>query len=198
MRLRSPLVLAVQLWHGNVRLVDHHQEVLGEVVEQRVGRLPRTPAVDGRRVVLDAVAVAELGHHLQVVAGAHLQALGLEQLALGLEEREPLGQLLLDADDGGLHPLGAGGVVGGREHHQILEGLQALAGERVEHGDAFNLVAEELDPHRSLVIGGMDLDGVAPHPELAPRQVHVVALVLQVDQAAKDRALVVLGAGVDH
>ena len=32
----------------------------------------------------------------------------------------------------------------------------------------------------------MDLDGVAPHPELAPDEVHVVALVLHVDQAAQD------------
>ena len=49
----------------------------------------------------------------------------------------------------------------------------------------------ELDAHRGLVVGGVQLDGVAPHPELAPHQVHVVALVLHVDQLAEDRALVV-------
>ena len=46
------------------------------------GRLARAPAVDRRRVVLDAVAEADLLHHLEVVLGAHAEALGLEQLAL--------------------------------------------------------------------------------------------------------------------
>ena len=93
------LVLAVQLRHGLVALVDDDEEVLGEVVEQRVGRLARAPAVDRRRVVLDAVAEADLLHHLEVVLGAHAQALGLEQLALLLEVGQPLLQLGLDAHD---------------------------------------------------------------------------------------------------
>ena len=87
------LVLAVELGDGDVGLVDHHQEVVGEVVEQGVGRLARLPAVEWGGVVLDAVAVADLGHHLEVVLGAHAQPLGLEQLALGLEA----GQLLAAA-----------------------------------------------------------------------------------------------------
>ena len=51
----------------------------------------------GRRVVLDAVAEADLLHHLEVVLGAHAQALRLEQLALLLELGQPLLQLGLDA-----------------------------------------------------------------------------------------------------
>ena len=54
-----------------------------------------------------------------------------------------------------------------------------------------DLVAEQLDAHGGLVVGRVDLDGVAPHPELAPHEVHVVALVLHVDELAQDRALVV-------
>ena len=81
------LVLAVQLGHGLVALVDDEQEVVGEVVEQRERRLAEVAAVDVHRVVLDAVAVADLGHHLEVVLGAHAQALGLEQLALAPRTR---------------------------------------------------------------------------------------------------------------
>ena len=75
----------------------------------------------GRRVVLDAVAEADLLHHLEVVLGAHAQALGLEQLALLLELGQPLLQLGLDADDGRLHALLAGDVVGGREDDELVE-----------------------------------------------------------------------------
>ena len=42
------------------------------------------------------------------------------------------GQLGLDADDGRLHPLVAGHVVGGREDRQLVERADLLAGERVD------------------------------------------------------------------
>ncbi len=47
-----------------------------------------------------------------------------------------------------------------------------------------------------LLVGGVDLDGVAPDPELPAGQVHVVARVLQVDQPPEQVALVVLLPGV--
>ena len=93
----------------------------GEVVEQGERRLAGAAAVDVHRVVLDAVAVADLLDHLQVVLRAHAQALRLEQLALVLEPRQPLLQLGLDADHRLAHALVAGDVVGGREDLRALE-----------------------------------------------------------------------------
>ena len=63
--------------------------------------------------------------------------------------------------------------------------------------DALDLVAEQLDADAALLVGGEHLDGVAPHPELVPGEVEVVALVLQVDEPAQDRALVALLAHVE-
>ena len=73
-----------------------HEVVLGEEVEQRVRRLARRAAVEVAAVVLDAGADAGLGQHLEVVLGAHPEALGLEQLALLLELLQALAQLDLD------------------------------------------------------------------------------------------------------
>ena len=47
-----------------------HEVVLGEEVEQRVGRLPRCPPVEMPAVVLHPRADARLGQHLEVVLGA--------------------------------------------------------------------------------------------------------------------------------
>ena len=113
------LVHAADLRHRHVGLVDDEQEVLGEVVDQAVGRRARRPAVDVPGVVLDAGAEADLAHHLDVVGRAHAQPLRLEQLALPLELGQPVGQLELDAGDGPLHPLRAGDVVGGREDVEL-------------------------------------------------------------------------------
>ena len=79
-----------------------------------------------------------------------------------------------------------------REQHQPVELLDDLAGERVDRRDALHLVAEERDAHAALLVGGEHLDGVAPHPELVAGEVEVVALVLQLDEAGEDRALLAL------
>ena len=112
-------VLGVQLRHRDVALVDHEEEVVREVVEQRVRRLAVVPAVDVHRVVLDAVAVPHLLDHLEVVLGAHPEALRFEELAVGFEPRQALLQLGFDAHHGLAHDLVAGDVVRGGEHDEL-------------------------------------------------------------------------------
>ena len=115
-----------------------------------------------------------------------------------LELGQPLLELRLDALDGHAHALVAGDVVGGGEDHQLVEHRRRcspVSGSTTD--DALDLVAEQLDADGVLLVGGVDLEGVAPDPELAPHQVEVVALVLDVDQLAQDRALVVLLAHPD-
>ena len=186
------LVLRVELRDRDVALVDDEQPVLREVVEQGVGRLAVDAPVDVHRVVLDAVAVPDLLDHLEVVLGAHAQPLRLEELAVLLEPREPLLQLGFDADHGLAHDLVAGDVVRGREDDELGELVHLLAGERIDDRDALDLVAEELDAGDGLLVRRMELDGVAADTELAAAQRRVVALVLHVDELAKDRALVAL------
>ncbi len=173
------------LRHGDVRLVDDEQEVLGEVVDQRVRGGALGAAVDVPRVVLDARARPDLAHHLDVVGGAHAQALRLEQLALLLELVQPVAELVLDAGDRPLHPLRAGDVVGGREDVHLLLVAHHLAGQRVERVELVDLVAEELDPQRELLVHRDDLDGVAAHAERAAGEGQVVAGVLHADELAQ-------------
>ena len=65
-------------------------------------------------------------------------------------------------------------------HHVLV-----LAGQRVKLHNAVNLVAEELDPNRKfVVVGQVDVHRVPFYAELVADEVHVVALILQLDQAA--------------
>lgn len=173
-----------------MRLVDDQQEVVGEVVEEGVGRGAGLAAVHVHRVVLDARTGADLTHHLDVVGGAHPQPLGLQVLALLLHRGEAVRQLGLDPGDGPLHALRARDVVAGREDVQLLVLADDLTGERMEGGQRLDLVAEHLDPHGQLFVHREDLDGVAAHPEGATGEGHVVAGVLDVDEAAQQRVAV--------
>ena len=179
------LVHRADLRHRLVRLVEDEEEVLGEVVDEAVrGRAGRA-AVDVAAVVLDAVAEADLAHHLEVVGRAHAQALGLEELALLLEERQLVLELELDAADGPLHALGAGDVVRGREDVHLLLLVDDLARHGVQGVDALDLVTEELDADRELLVDRDDLDRVAADAEGAAREGEVVAGVLHLDEAAQ-------------
>ena len=65
-------------------------------------------------------------------------------------------------------------------HHVLV-----FAGQRVKLHNAVNLVAEELDPNRKfVVVGQVDVHRVPFYAELVADEVHVVALILQLDQAA--------------
>ena len=88
-RLALPVAVvhAAHLGDALVALVDDDERVLGQVVEQRGRRLPGRAAREVARVVLDAVAVADLAQHLQVEHRALVEPLRLQQLALALEQR---------------------------------------------------------------------------------------------------------------
>ena len=81
-------------------LVDEDEAIVGKVVEEGVGRLAGGAAVEPAGVVLDAVAETHLLEHLQIVEGALLEPLGLEQLALAPQRVEALLQLDPDPLDG--------------------------------------------------------------------------------------------------
>ncbi len=184
------LVHAADLRHRLVRLVDKDDVVGREVVEQRVRRGARRPAVEDPRVVLDPVAEAELAHHLEVVLGALADPVRLQQPVLRLEEGHLLLELVLDLVVGALDRRLRGDVLGRREDRDRVELRVDLAGERVEVRDQLDLVAEHRDAVGRLRVGGLDLDHVALHTEPPPAEESVVADVLDVDQLPQHQVAV--------
>ena len=164
-------------------LVHEQHKVLGEVVDQRKGRAARLPAGEHPGVVLNALAEANLLEHLHVVAGALLNALGLDELSLAFKVVHPLLHLPLDIPDGLVHLLLGHDVVRGRVDGNVLQLGNGVPCQGVKLCQPVDLVPEELHPH-GLVrgVGGEDLHHVPPHPELVADEVHVVALVLQLHQ----------------
>ncbi len=84
------------LRHRLVALVDEEEGVLGQIFEQGRRRLAGQAAGEEAAVILDPRAAAGGGDHLEVEIGALLEPLRLEQLALGDQLLEPLGELVAD------------------------------------------------------------------------------------------------------
>ena len=103
-----------------------------------------------------------------------------------LQLRQALVQLRLDVVDRLLELVLRRDEVLGRVDVERVALGQQLAGQRVDLDDPLDLVAEEVDAHGQLLVGGQDREAVAAQAELAAHEVHVVALVLHVDEAAHD------------
>ena len=180
---------APNLRQRDVGLVHDHQEVLGEEIDQRAGRVADVAPVQVDGVVLDARAVPHLGEHLQVVARAHADALGLQELPLVREALLHPGQLRLDQGLGALDGVRLRDVVLRREDRRLRHPLHQLARQGVHQVHPLYFVVEEGDADTVLVVGGEYLDGVAPHAELPGLQHRVVALVIVLHQVLEKGAV---------
>src|SRR5450432_714250 len=139
------------------------------------------------RVVLDTLHEAHLLHHLEIVRGALTDALLLQEAARFVEIVEAVSQFLANSLDRAVQLLAGGDVVGAREDRVAIERAKHFAAQRVDLADAVDLVAKELDAdRRCLFIGWENLDYVATHAKRTAVKIDVVALVLDVDQAAQE------------
>ncbi len=186
------LVHAADLRDRLVRLVDEDDEVVREVVEQRERVRAGRAAFEDPRVVLDPGAEAELLHHLEVVLGALAQPVRLQHLVLGLQLLDALVELVADLVDRALDGRLRRHVLGRGPDGDVVELREDLAGQRVEMRDRLDLVAEERDAVRGLLVRRLDLDDVALDAEASAAEDRVVPRVLAVDQLAQDEVAVVL------
>ncbi len=68
-----------------MRLIDDDQEIIVEVVNQGVGRLPRRPACQVAGIIFNTGAKTCLLHHLDVKVCPLFDALRFDQLVICLE-----------------------------------------------------------------------------------------------------------------
>ena len=140
-------------------------------------------------------AEADLAQHLHVVLRALAQAVGLEQLALGLELGGAMVELAADLGHRALHRPLLDVVVRRRPDRDVLEVVDdQLARQRVEVLEALDLVAEQDRAEGGLRVRGEDLQRVAADPERPAARGGVVAVVLEVDELAQQLVAVDVGA----
>ena len=109
-------------------------------------------------------------------------------------------ELVPDVVDGALDRRLRRDVLRRRPDGEVVELREHLAGERIEVRHLLDLVAEERDAVRRLLVRRLHLDDVALDAEAAAPEHRVVADVLRVDELAEEQVAVVLGADleVDH
>ena len=168
-------------------LVDHDEEIVGEIVDEGGRRLAGLAPGQMAGIVFDALAAAHLFEHFQIIERPLRQALLLYQAICGVQLDQPLAQFFLDTGHGAHQIVARGHVMRARKDRHLVELAQDLAAQGIDLGNSFDLIAPPFDAQGFLaLVGREDFDHVAAHAEGAAGKVHVVALVLDLDQAAQD------------
>ena len=139
------------LRQGDMALVHKQQKILREIVKQRHRRATRRAVRDYARIVLDAGAVAQLLHHLNVVIRALADALRLDELVVLLEPFDALIALAAYLVDGGGHLLLGRDIVAGGIYRGMVQYPRRHAGHDVYLAYAVYLVAEEFNTYGLVV-----------------------------------------------
>ena len=161
-------------------LVDDAKHILGEIVDEREGRLARSTAVEMSRVVLDAVAISHILKHLEVIPRTFAQALGLEELVGFLELGQALRKLLVDGIECVVDLGALRDIVTCRPDGHRVKLTQNLARDLIDLGDNLDFIAKELDAERMLRIRRKHVDALPAHAEAAASKIDIVAVILNV------------------
>src|SRR5579875_2298763 len=138
------------------------------------------------RVVFDARAKTRFAQHLNIKVGALSQAGCFQEFPLRLQLRQAPIQLMLNPPDCFLQAFLGGDPVFRRIDIEALPLTEHFSGKRVDAGHALDLVAEELDAYRRILVGREDLEHIASYTETPANKVRIVALVLNGGQMAQD------------
>ena len=179
------------LGNGHVGLIHHQQKIFWEIIHQRERGLPRFPVVHVAGIILNAGTVTHLFHHFQIVIGTLLQTLGLQQLAIGFQLRQPLFQFRADIRHGPLHVFLAGHIMGRGKNRHVGPLCQHFPRQHVHFQQLFHFVVKHLDADSLFAKAGWYyFDYIAPHTEGAAVEIDIVPGVLVLHQLAQDRVAV--------
>ena len=176
------VIHAVELGNHLVALIDDHQEIVREIIEQAVGFLACLPPVEMPGVVLDPFAGSGLLDHLEIVPGPLFEPVRLDHPERG----QDLIEFLADRCDRRLPGSLGCNEVPGRIDIEIFHLLFLCTGVFVHFADPLDLVAEHLDPDDVVEVPGDDIDGVPLDPEPAGHQFEIVSLEQDIEQPAHD------------
>src|SRR5712664_902491 len=122
-------------------LIDKYHMITRQIVEQRWRSLARQTAGEMARIVLDAVAVADLAHHLQVEHRSLREALRLDEFSLAYQLGLPGLQFFLDALHGFEARCVGHDVMRLRKNRQSQIGLPDLSQQWIDLRQTFDFVA---------------------------------------------------------
>ena len=168
-----------------MRLVDDDQEIVFIKIDEAGRRHTRGQSGQVAGIVFDPGADPGLAEHLHIEVRPLPDPLCLQQFIFTLKIRDALIQFFFDVDERFVHPVLRHHVKAGRQYRDVFHAGLDLSGQGIDLRDAVDLISEEFDAVCVLIRHRwQDLDHIAADPEGTSLEIHVVPVVLNVDQFA--------------
>ena len=181
------------LGDGDMALIDKEQEIIREVIKQSGRRIARFSVVKMKRIILNPITEPDLLHHLQVIVGAHLQPLDLQQLSPLFKELQSSLQFHADISGRAFQIGFAADIMTPREDNRPAAFPRSYRTERINIGEPFNLIPPIFNPQDPVfLIGGKYLHHIPPNPKGTPVEIKIVSLILEVNQILEETAAGIL------
>ena len=170
-----------------VGLVDDHQKIIAEVINQGIGRLPRFQPGKIPGVVFDTGTYTGFPEHFDVKVGPLFDPLRFQKLSFALKISDTFLHVLLDFLRCLQDRIHRNDVVGRREDRDVLQLAEDFTGQRIDLGDPVDLVAKKFHPNGFFAfLRREDFQHIAAHTESSPVEIHVIAIILNIDQGLDD------------
>ena len=148
---RAVGIHGADLRQRNMTFIDKKHEILRKIIKQGHRRTADGTSADYAGIVFDAGAKAKLLHHFNIVIGALLDTLSLNELAVFFKPRNTLVALAANFLNCGSHLLLGGYIVAGGINGNVSQNARSLSGHGVELTYAVDLVAEKLNADGNIV-----------------------------------------------
>ena len=134
-------------------------------------------------IVFNAGTVAVFPQGFQIKAGPLFQPLCFQQFVIVFEELQPFFQFRFNRITGPYHLIMGARIAACREYVVELIGILGMPGQRVNLRNAFDLIAEHLDPDIELIgIARCHIDDITSYPDRSSCLIRIVPAVLQIDE----------------
>ena len=175
------------LWYRNVGFVYKHQIILGKIIEQCKRRLTGLPSVKVSRIILDALTVANLAHHIYIVHGSLLKPLCLNQLVVFPKLIDFPFKVGLNLVDCFIHILLIGRIMGCGKQHHMRQFAFNVSVYGADLANALYLVPKEYySKGFFLSVDREYLNDITSNSEYTTRKLNLISLVLHIYELSND------------
>ena len=99
------IVHGPQLRNGHVRLINHNQKIIREIIDKCVWRLPWFKSRQMSGIVLNSGTKSGLSHHFYIEIGTFSNTLSLQQFIFTFKIAHPFFQFIFDLMNGTIHAV---------------------------------------------------------------------------------------------
>ena len=168
-----------------MRLVNHHNKIVREIINQSIGRLPRRKPRQMSGVVLDPGTKTCLSHHFYIKIRSLRNSLGFQKFIFTFEIFHLFFQFNLNIFNCFFHTLLRYNVMGCRKYCNMIQRIFNLSGKHVYLRNPVNLISEKFNSDSCIAtVCRYNFYCISAHPECSPLEIHIISVILNIYQLA--------------